>query len=112
MSWNVRFEPALNQTTFYITDDSRCERTGGILKGQYPTGSARHEANVKLIVAAPRLLSALKDLLGDQPQVQGGICQHCGRDYIGDIDMLTADCPSDDCPAHIAQKLINEIEGQ
>lgn len=27
------------------------------------------------------MLAAMKDLLGDLPSVQGGICQRCGRDY-------------------------------
>src|SRR5947209_4970481 len=31
--------------------------------------------------AAPLLLEALKDLFGDLPSVQGGACQHCGREY-------------------------------
>ena len=55
------------------------------------------------------LLAALTDLLGDRPSVQGGICQHCGRDYIGDI--LEGDCPSDDCPSYEARALIAKAGG-
>lgn len=58
--------------------------------------------------AAPKLLAALKDLLGDRPSVQGGICQHCGRDYIGDL--IEGDCPSDDCPSYHARTAIGEAE--
>jgi hypothetical protein len=50
------------------------------------------------------LLEALRDLLGDRPDVQGGICQRCGRDYIGDF--IEGDCPSDDCPAYRARAAI------
>ncbi|NOG70450.1 hypothetical protein [Roseicella sp. DB1501] len=58
------------------------------------------------------LLKALEDLHGSAPEVQGGICQHCGRDYIGDDSMaLSGDCPSDDCPAHIARVLAAEVRG-
>ena len=35
----------------------------------------------RLRKAASELLNALKDLLGDLPSVQGGVCQHCGREY-------------------------------
>jgi hypothetical protein len=45
----------------------------------------------------PMLLKALHDLRGDRPEVQGGVCQHCGRDYIADF--LEGDCLSDDCLA-------------
>lgn len=57
-----------------------------------------------MLVAAPDMLDALKDLLGDCPDVQGGICHWCGRDYIDDI--LSGDCPSDDCPAHKARAAV------
>ncbi|MGH9344382.1 MAG: hypothetical protein ACRD19_11555 [Terriglobia bacterium] len=57
------------------------------------------EANARLIAAAPDLLSALIDLRGDRPAVQGGICQWCGRDYIDCSEpILDGDCPDDDCP--------------
>ena len=44
----------------------------------------------------PRNCRTPKDLLGDLPSVQGGVCQHCGREY---HDIPTGDCPSDDCPS-------------
>jgi hypothetical protein len=53
--------------------------------------------------AAPELLEALKDLLGDLPSVQGGVCQHCGREY---QDIVSGDCPSDDCPSFKARAAI------
>ena len=61
-----------------------------------------------LLVLSPALLESLEDLLGGRPDVQGGICQHCGRDYIGDF--LEGPCPSDDCPAHRARALIVKAE--
>jgi hypothetical protein len=60
--------------------------------------------NIKLIKAAPDLLAALKDLLGDRHSVQGGICQVCGRDYLP--EMIDGDCPSEDCPSFIARAAI------
>ena len=62
------------------------------------------DAEDRLRQAAPILLEALKDLLGDRPSVQGGVCQHCGRDYIDEF--LTGDCPSDDCPSFHARAAI------
>jgi hypothetical protein len=62
--------------------------------------------------AAPKLLAALKDLLGDRPSVQDFRCIRCGRDY-HDIDELaieTGDCPSDDCPSYHARAAIAEAE--
>ena len=66
---------------------------------QYVDGLRRSNADMH---------AALKDLLGDRPSVQGGICQHCGRDYIGDI--LEGDCPSDDCPSFLAREIIHRAE--
>jgi hypothetical protein len=54
------------------------------------------------------LIAALEDLLGDRPDIQGGICQHCGRDYIGEA--LEGACPSDDCPAHKARAVIATVQ--
>ena len=54
-------------------------------------------------------LEALKNLLGARPTVQGGICQCCGRDYIGDF--LEGDCASDDCPSCIARAAIVKATG-
>jgi hypothetical protein len=63
-----------------------------------------------MLVAAPALLKSLSDLLGDKPDIQGGICQHCGRDYIEEA--LDGNCPSDDCPAHNARAVIANLEAQ
>lgn len=51
-----------------------------------------------------QFVAALRDFLGDRSSVQGGICRHCGRDYIGDF--IAGDCDSDDCPSHKARILI------
>ena len=59
--------------------------------------------DARLREAAPALLEALKDLLGDLPSVQGGVCQHCGREY---EDIQSGDCPSDDCPSFQARAAI------
>jgi len=56
-----------------------------------------------------RLLAALKDLLGDRPDVQDSRCIRCGRYYRGDIE--SGDCPSDDCPAYAARSAIAAAEG-
>ena len=62
--------------------------------------------------AAPALLEALIDLLGDRPSVQHGQCVWCGRDYRTDdpeFDIQTGYCPSDDCPSHKARTIITEL---
>jgi hypothetical protein len=73
-----------------------------------------HPEYACMMAAAGDMLEALVDLLGDQPDVQGGICQHCGRDYLrsGHDDMLTGDCPADDCPAYGARAAIAKARGQ
>ena len=63
----------------------------------------------RMLKSWPKLLEALKGLLGDRPAVQGGVCQHCGRDFIG--EMLEGDCPSDDCPSFKARAAIAAAEG-
>jgi hypothetical protein len=62
------------------------------------------DPEARLREAAPLLLEALKDLLGDRPSVQGGVCQYCGRDYISEF--LEGNCPSDDCPSFQARAAI------
>jgi hypothetical protein len=57
--------------------------------------------------AAPGLLAALKDLLGDRPSIQDFRCIHCGRD---DQDIENGDCPCDDCPSYQARIAITEAE--
>jgi hypothetical protein len=71
------------------------------ITGQPFTGSYQADARLRVMHAGPVLLAALEDLLGERPSVQGGVCQHCGRDYIGDF--LEGDCPSDDCPSFKAR---------
>jgi hypothetical protein len=74
-----------------------------------PAAAMGAEANARLIAAAPELLEALKDLLGDQPNVQNGQCVWCGREYRDpdpDFDIQTGDCPCDDCPSSIARSAI------
>jgi hypothetical protein len=61
------------------------------------------DAEARLREAAPTLLAALTDLLGDLPSVQGGICRHCGREY---EDIPSGDCPSDGCPFFHARAAI------
>jgi hypothetical protein len=65
--------------------------------------------------AAPALLAALKDLLGDQPGVREYQCQWCGRDYRDDdpdLDMRTGDCSFDECPSFIARAAIAKTTGE
>ena len=57
----------------------------------------------RLRKAAPDLLAALIDLLGDLPSVQHGQCLHCGREY---HDIEQGACPSDDCPSFHARAAI------
>ena len=57
----------------------------------------------RLRKTALELLEALKDLLGDLPSVQGGVCQHCGREY---QDIVSGHCPSNDCPSFKARAAI------
>lgn len=66
-------------------------------------------ANARVIAAAPDLLRALEDLLGDRPSLQHGECIHCGRQYPGDIE--SGDCPSDDCPSYNARAAIRSAKG-
>ena len=63
----------------------------------------------RLRKAAPELLAALVDLLGDLPRVQHGQCVTCGREY---DDIEHGDCPSDDCPSFIARAAIAKATGR
>ena len=51
-------------------------------------------------------LAALKDRAGDAPDIQSGICRHCGRDDAGEADLEGSDCPSDDCPGASAKRIV------
>lgn len=64
----------------------------------------------RLREAAPKLLAALRNLLGDLPPVRAGVCHCCGRDYRGEDPVPDGDCPSDDCPDTIARAAIAEAE--
>ena len=73
-------------------------------------GDDQYEQSVMIDFEAERLrkagqdlLEALQDLLGDLPSVQGGVCHHCGREY---QDIVSGDCPSDDCPSFKARAAI------
>ena len=89
----------------------------GYLVADCNTMQEAKEANARLIAAAPKLLEALRDLLGDSPAVQGGDCQWCGREYgdPNDPEITTTvpdgDCPSDDCPSFLARAAIAEATG-
>ena len=64
----------------------------------------------RLREAAPKLLAALRNLLGDLPPVRAGVCHCCGRDYRGEDPVPDGECPSDDCPDTIARAAIAEAE--
>ena len=73
----------------------------------------------KIAAAAPDLLAALKDLLGDQPFIQETgdpqaaffHCIHCGREYGAGMDESADDC-DDDCPGMIAREAIAKATGE
>lgn len=72
-----------------------------------PSGHTLPEHRVR--EAAPDLLAALKDLLGDTPRNNAaGECNHCGRD---NSDYRDDPC-SDDCPGEIARAAIAKAEGR
>jgi hypothetical protein len=66
----------------------------------------RRARNKRLRVVNTEFLSALEDLLGDLPDIQSGNCVRCGRDYSGEPELEGADCPSDDCPAARARRIV------
>lgn len=51
-------------------------------------------------------LAELKYRAGDAPDIQSGICRHCGRDYVGEAELEGSDCPSDDCPGGRAKRIV------
>lgn len=76
------------------------------------------EGQEAVYAAAPLLLQAVKDLLGDEPGApvhdfavndQDELtCLGCGRDQ-GDLDINV--CESDDCPRFQARQAIAQAEG-
>ena len=68
--------------------------------------------NARLIAAIPKLLQALKDLVGQGDITDTGMCYHCGRNYLGEEDAPVEFCPADDCAGNIARAAIAEAEGQ
>jgi hypothetical protein len=63
---------------------------------------------MRLIVAAPKLLAALINLLGDKPDIQNRQCIRCGRDYQAYPENEGGNCLSNDCPAYQARAAIAE----
>ena len=59
----------------------------------------------RLAVLNAELLGALLNLLGDQPDIQSGMCIRCGRDFRAEPELEGIDCPSDDCPGYRARQL-------
>ena len=86
-----------------------------------------HPSNARRIVqcvnAHDGLVGALKDIIGDGPDVVeqdcGGtentgrfVCRHCGREWgaaCGDDDVPEL-CPSEDCPGHVARAALAAAE--
>jgi hypothetical protein len=89
-------EPDESTTLRHPCDEANARRICAAVNGCQGISTEALEQGV-----VRELLEALRDLLGDLTSVQGGVCQHCGRDYIGDF--LEGDCPSDDCPSFMAR---------
>lgn len=76
------------------------------------TGAEHAEEIFRLFLAAPALLKACKDLLGDSPEITlAGTCRFCGRDY-SHPKPKSSQCESDDCPAFLARDAIKASEGK
>ena len=59
----------------------------------------------RLAVLNAELLGALLDLLGDQPDIQSGMCIRCGRDFRAEPELEGTCCPSEDCPGYRARQV-------
>jgi len=59
----------------------------------------------RLAVLNAELLGALLELLGDQPDIQSGMCIRCGRDFRAEPELEGTCCPSEDCPGYRARQV-------
>ena len=70
-------------------------------------------SNARFIVAAcnlhSRMVAAIEDLLGDQPDIHSGVCIRCGREYRDVPELECRYCPADDCPSHSARAVLAEV---
>lgn len=66
---------------------------------------------VQLETLIGELVTALRELLGDRPDIQSGTCIRCGRNYQAEPELEGADCPSDDCPGYRARHLCAHAGG-
>ena len=107
-----------NGTAFYDSDNNEVV---GVNVSMYDDGEEDADIKVsasdaRLIAAAPDLLHALKDLLGEGPDIyvteKGEVCIGCGRDYSDDEAWDEAYCMSDDCLRTMARAAIAKAEGQ
>ena len=59
-------------------------------------------------------VAAMRDLLGDRPNIQEHdgriICIHCGRDYTDDALGAPENCDIDDCPSFAARNAVAEAD--
>ena len=108
--WKVgRYTPNATEISILTTGGAPVTPAWG---PKFYVNSEQAKANARLIAAAPDLLEALKDLLGttsDTREVNGRYeCRWCGREWsalCGDNE-VPENCPSDDCPGHIARAAI------
>ena len=68
---------------------------------------SEHEANARLIAAAPELLTRLRDHVEHGPGIEGGTCPCCGRDN----SSYQNTCTSDDCMGVLDRAAIAKADG-